>query len=83
MSKSTTREWTEAYKILQEKKQQEQAEFNAIALKLAKQERERNRMTLKEMQAWAAFCEALPREQARPVATSHQASAAGWLLNIG
>ena len=63
MNKETASQWYEAYRILQQKKQQEQAEFNAIGLDLAKEQIKRKQMSFREMQAWAAFCEALPREQ--------------------
>jgi hypothetical protein len=63
MNKETASQWYEAYRILQQKKQQEQAEFNAVGLNLAKEQIKRNSMSFREMQAWAAFCEALPREQ--------------------
>lgn len=75
------REWIEAYRLVEKRKKQEQAEFNAIGLKLAREQINRNRMTFRECKAWADWCKALPREQARPV--SHIGSAAGWLLNIG
>jgi hypothetical protein len=73
-----TSQWVEAYKIVQLKEKQKQADFYNAALNLAKQDIERNRMSLREMQAWSAFCESLPREQARP-GSGLQGSAAGWL----
>jgi hypothetical protein len=82
MNKETASQWYEAYRILQEKKQQEQAEFNAIGLRLAKEQINRNRMTFRECKAWSDWCKALPREQARP-GSGLQGTAAGWLLNRG
>lgn len=82
MNKETSREWYEAYKLLEQKKKQKQDDFNAVGLKLAREELKRKRMTFRECKAWADWCDALPREQTRPT-TSPVASLASWLLPIG
>lgn len=62
MTKTEAQAWYEAYKLLEEKKRQEQQDFYSAAVKLASQ----SRMTFRECKAWADWCEALPREEQKP-----------------
>jgi hypothetical protein len=71
MDKIEAQKIYEAFKRLEQKKQ---ADFYVIAYNAALKQVKESRMSFREIKAWSAFCEALPREEKKPAYTEAQLS---------